>query len=692
MARDRSEFSSDELRGDFGPNDWSLLLELTRKAAAQRRVHLSAIDHAKRSTFASWAATGNFIADREPLDFRTWRYLRPIYEAVPENPNGLDIVIMKSAQGGASIFALLLSLWFMLRGRYQLAYFLPTSQLAQQFSRDRFIPLARENRQIHRLMGEGTGLDGRSIDEGSAAVRRILHSIAYFTHIGGKVTTEALPLDAIIFDEVQEMLIADMEKAEERISASPLHAILRVSTANFAGADIDYYYERSDQREFHTRCRCPDGVVLADCWDARTGPTCIDRGNGSTPGVPREWFYVCPRCRKIIADPQDGVFRAKNPGASRIGFHFPQMLSPRVSPSWILAKWENHNDTKNFFNRVLGRPYADPNTMPVSEHDLRACENTDLRWGPLEPGTSKGVFMGIDQMGHENYVVIKARLADRLQLLHLEVIQADDPWARCLELISTYRVRFTVVEANPNFNEAHRFARQKDGRIFLASYQEHASDILQWGDRTRDSASVRWSDESFRTPWTVSIDQFKMMSRSLAMWRGREIQTPDSRTLTQTLRGRQGPQTIAVCRELFWRHLQRVALVTEEIQGREDERRVRRAVKKVGIDPHFAFANMLCDVAMAREYGTNRILFADERDHEPVEEKPQSPLMQQFSELYPGVHHLMTHRNTLTCGDCAHFEAKGERCGLRGFQVAASEGSCEVFIPRHDDDDDDDYD
>ena len=102
---------------------------------------------------------------------------------------------MKSAQGGASTLALLWALWLMLRGRCQLAYFLPTAALALNFSRDRFIKLARENRQIHRLMGDSAPAVGGSIDEGSAGVRRILQSIAHFTHIGGRVTTEALPLD-----------------------------------------------------------------------------------------------------------------------------------------------------------------------------------------------------------------------------------------------------------------------------------------------------------------------------------------------------------------------------------------------------------------------------------------------------------------------------------------------------------------
>jgi hypothetical protein len=255
-----------------------------------------------------------------------------------------------------------------------------------------------------------------------------------------------------------------------------------------------------------------------------------------------------------------------------------------------------------------------------------------------------------------------------------------------------FRVRHAVVESMPNFNEAHRFAREYSGRVFLASYQNHADEILQWGDRPRDGASVRSSDESFRTPWTVSIDQFKMMSRSLAMWHEREIRTPDSRTLRQDIRTRQGMRTVAVCRDLFWLHLQRVALVTEETQGRENERRLRRAVKKVGIDPHFAFANMLCDVAMARVHGTARMFFADGHDDEMLTEKPQGPLATQIGELYPELHELMYDRPSLTCGDCAYFEPQRGRCELRSFQVGASQPSCDFLIPRSDDDDDEGYD
>jgi hypothetical protein len=173
-------------------------------------------------------------------------------------------------------------------------------------------------------------------------------SVAYFTYIGGLVTTESLPLDALVFDEVQQMSLAEIETAEQRLAASELGLILRVSTANFEDADIDYYWRRSDQREFVTHCRCPAGVILADCWDPTDGPTCIVTGNGSTPGVPVEPHYRCPHCDTRLDDVQDGTFVAQRPGAARIGFHFPQMLSPRQTAAAILTRWHERIDTKNF--------------------------------------------------------------------------------------------------------------------------------------------------------------------------------------------------------------------------------------------------------------------------------------------------------------------------------------------------------
>jgi hypothetical protein len=654
------------------------LSELARRAVSATAKLEQAAAAALGQSFFEWACKGCFLADRERLDFERWRYLGPIYEAV-QDPAGLDLVIMKGAQAGASTMSMLVTLWLALRTRSQLAYFLPTADLAHNFSTIRFLKMVRDNPMIHAAMGDPDSPRARRVtNEGSASTRRLLQSVIYFTYVGGLVTTEAMPLDGLVFDEVQGMSLLDIERAEERMSASPLRAVLRVSTPTFPASDIHHFYLGSDQREFHTRCRCTDGVVLADQWDPATGPLCIDRGNGSTPGVPRTPFWVCPRCKTVINNPQDGAYRAHNPRASRVGFHFPQLLSPRWNAAKFLAKWEQHISTQTFFSRVLGKPWADPTTMPITLEHLEAAQDPELRWGPPERNTTDAMYMGIDQMGGENYVVIKGRKGNRMILLHLEIIQSADPWRRCAELMWRYDIAVAVVEALPNFNEAHRFAREHDGRVFVATYQEHQDELVLWGDRVRDSQAVRYSADEIRSPWTASVDQFKMMSWSLARLKNGEVHTPDARALTQSYRSDRGTQVVAICRDVFWPHLLGVALVTEPREGHEDERRYRTAVKKVGSDPHFAYANMLCDVAWVREGRRVEIWLPNDVDSQP--ERPRDPYREQITAAFPEC--FIGHNRDLCCRTCVNYVAEQRLCRHRDLLVEPQQPMCDAYIPR----------
>ena len=62
-------------------------------------------------------------------------------------------------------------------------------------------------------------------------------------------------------------------------------------------------------------------------------------------------------------------------------------------------------------------------------------------------------------------------------------------------------------------------------------------------------------------------------------------------------------------KDVVFLHFQKTALVTERIN--EGERKIRRKVVKVGIDPHFSYANMLCDIAWARAHGTASFIMPD---------------------------------------------------------------------------------
>lgn len=596
-----------------------------RSATEQR---LRPVTRAREQSFREWSESNGFVADREPIDFSVWRFLRQVYDAVPrelasQDPNtfrlakGYDETIMKGGQSGGSVKVLLLPLWLCLIDRYQGGYFLPTEEQSDKFSSNRFIRFCRENPEIHRQMGDpgAPGTARKAIDEGSVRTRRIGHSILYFLSIYGRISTESMPLDFVVFDEVQDMLPADVEKAMVRVDASSLKLSVKVSTANFPGSDIDYFYQRSDQREFHTECGCGDGVVLAREWHPIDGPACIGEGNGTTPGIPRGYFYRCPRCEKVITDPQKGLFRSHAPTSHKIGFQWPQMLSPKIDAGEIMDKWLNRVDTKNFFNRSLGLPYTDPNTQPITDEVLRRAEVAGmgkmLRWGPPTKGQyPDGVFMGCDQMGQNIHVTIGAVVDGRVRYLWLEIIYGKNTFKRCYALMKEFRVRFACMETLLNFDEAKRFADAFPGRVFLAQYQDLENELLTWWDRPRDNVKIRKTTEEEKVRYSVTLDQYKVMSRALGKWVQGEVEHPDSRTLRKDLQTTKGIEQVAVCKE-FWKHLKAIALVTELREGKEDERRFRRAVKKVGIDPHFAYANMLMMVAMSRVYGTDQMLIPD---------------------------------------------------------------------------------
>lgn len=84
--------------------------------------------------------------------------------------------------------------------------------------------------------------------------RTLGSSLFHFLWTSGKATTESYPMDVVCFDEVQEMLVADMEKTQERLSASSFKFTLMGSTANWPDADIDHWFKKGSRHRFHTLC------------------------------------------------------------------------------------------------------------------------------------------------------------------------------------------------------------------------------------------------------------------------------------------------------------------------------------------------------------------------------------------------------------------------------------------------------
>jgi hypothetical protein len=594
--------------------------------------------------------------------------MRFIYELIPltreEAFERVD-VIMKCTQVGFTVMEMLAAIYLALRfAPAKIGMFMPSTSLASGKSSERFLPIARTVPAVHRLMTEKNASGGRG-GEGNVLIRNLGPSRFHFLWTSGATATESFPMDVISFDEVQEMLIADMEKVVERLSASKLKYTLMGSTANWPDSDIHWWYQRGTQHQFHTECpHCGEGQVLDEHF-----PECIQfdpehpkrkqRGNTVLYG---EYRYRCHACEGWIDDPQIGEWIPKNPDAEIRSVHFPQFLSPTISPRNIIEAFRNNDSMKGFYNRKLGKPYTDPSQVPVNLEMLNACAREGMRLGVEWKTRAKGTFMGIDQMGAFNVAIIKERLKSGQQaVIHIEYIFDADPFMRCSELMNSYGVQCCVVETLPNFNDAHRFAQRHPGKVFLAGYGNMDGNMMIWGDTPTTNTSDRRTDEEAQQKYTVRLDQFKCMQTSMARFATLTCVFPDPTGLVQDYTEKGETTRVAVCKEVAFFHFTRTALVVEKD---EDEKKYKRKVVKVGIDPHTSYANMLCDVAWSRAHGTSTFLMPDvsNEPHDPTPNKIRVPglagqMIEEMNQLSGDVCGRCVNRNPDT-GMCSELEAR----------------------------------
>lgn len=638
-------------------------------------------------TFLQWCERlekDGLKVDGHPFTLSDRPAMRFIYELIPsraEDAFGRVDVVMKCTQVGFTVTECLAMIYMSIKfAPAKIGMFMPSQTLASAKSSERFMPMIRTIPAVYRLMTDKQA-SGTKGGEGNILVRNLADSRFHFLWTSGKTTTESNPMDVVSFDEVQEMTIADMEKTRERMSASRIRYTFMGSTANWPDADIHWWYKKGTQHQFHTRCqKCGVGQVLDEHFPNCIGydpdhPKLVQRPG--SPVVYGEYRYRCYSCESWIDDPQDGEWIPKNPDADIRSVHFPQFLSPTISPREMIEAYHNADDMKNYFNRKLGKPYTDPSQVPVNLEMLNECARVGMELGLQWKRSARGTFMGIDQMGNFNVAILKERLPDgRQATIHLEYIYDADPFARCSELMEIYGVQCCVVETLPNYNDAKRFANRHPGKVFLASYGNMDGEMLAWGDSNKlDNSDKRTSDEE-RDRWTVRLDQYKCMQVSMKRFQNTICLFPDPDGLVQEVVEKGERKTLAVCKDLAFFHFTRTALIAEKD---EEEKKYRRRVVKVGIDPHTSYANMLCDVAWARAHGTSTFILPDVGGNRPEAIKPQDiGVPNQLAAMMEEIQTVQYQGDV--CGRCINYDPDTKMCREIGMVVQPKDPGCMGFI------------
>lgn len=619
-----------------------------------------------------------------------------IYDQVPTTADEAYryiLVIMKCAQVGFTVMEILAALYLGIKfGPCTVGMFLPDMNLAGIKSTERFMPIVRSIPDVHALMTQDAeDGSGRKAGEGNVTKRRLDKALYVFSWTSGRATTESIPMDVLNFDEVQEMTLDQIEKTYERLSASEIRFMLMGSTANFPEADIHHWYLRGDQHQFHTECptcgsRKPLDEYFPNCirYDAALDRDRYVCPNGHWLDDPQlgEWVALYPeRCPPV----EYGVEKRYRKLRIR-SLHFPQFLSPTIAPDEIMTAYNGATDMKNFYNRKLGKPYLDPSQIPVTLEHLKACEDAGKAAGVVWKSRAKDTYMGIDQMGNFNVHVIKERLPDgRQAVIHVEETYSADPFARSSELMELYGVAVCVVEINPNYNDAKKFANRHPGRVFICdSFGAVKEGMILWGDAPKLDTSDRRTDVDARDRYTLRMDQFKCMQVSMGRFTTIDPTTkkpspmclfPDRQGLMQEVIDKGIRQQVAVLPRAF-HHFTKTALVTEKD---EETNQYKRVVKKVGIDPHFSYANMLCDVAWSRAHGTSTFFIPD-----AAKTAGQHELAPTDISVAPLVQAVQALRDQSlsgeVCGRCRSFDPETKRCGENQMIVRAKDHGCHVFM------------
>lgn len=550
-------------------------------------------------------------------------------------------VLMAGAQTGKSarLMARMLRT-AILRWGSMIGYYFPDFFLPRAFSTQRFRPFVASSDELREWLGSNA-TKGKGTD--AVLTRSFGPSVFYFLSVAGRTSTEGLPLQAVFFDEVRRMSSGDIMRAQERYSAQADPIDMKVSTACYPEADIHAHFLEGDQRFFHTDCSCSEGVVLSQRY-----PDCIAEIEDGTEfkrkvqhafshaGRPYlgstekqiaqfgEACYICPDCGDILTDPREGWWEPHNPEAYVHSYQMPQLLSWTYPAARILRAGENPLDLQEFHNSKLGLPFLDPEAQPVQLSDLQASVNmdTDCRWAmrmtrDWRRKNLKNCALGLDAMGGYNCIVVKMLAPNgKYRTIHLEIIHGDDPWRESAKLMVELNVRAAVIDQNPHYNEALRFAKAFPGKVFLANYDEHAGTkgkgpMVKWHDRARDPKDQK--GRQIKDKYRVSINRTKGLQWSLKRWKHGANETPHPDELIQELPKQKGKVILTpglkvgkmaptpICREVYWLHLRRIVfrkLFASEDAERRGEFKV--VAEHVGLDPHFGHSDLYANVALAR--------------------------------------------------------------------------------------------
>jgi hypothetical protein len=408
-----------------------------------------------------------------PYSFKRHPWCREIH-----NSKAAFTVAMKAAQLGVTEVGINRAFFTLDQLKRDVLYVLPTSLNASDFSKARFAPALNLSPYLKSLF----------VDTNTVGLKSTGTNSLYIRGSRGDSNLKSIPVSELILDELDEMDPKAIWLALERLSGQVEKHVVAISTPKVPKRGIHKLFLTSTQEHFYFKCPC------CSRWTEFVWPDCVEI-IGETVSDPRcaESFLKCKECKHRLeqqAKPEflaAGLWQPTNPNAdpqeSR-GFYANQLYSSTISAGeLVIAHLRGQGDevaNTEFHNSKLGLPFIGENaqvTDAMLDNAVRSHTILDLR---PAVGGNRLITMGVDQ-GKTGYISIVEWKFDGdprvdINLAAIGTLRwygkyREDDWNFLGQLMREWQVLTCVVDADPNINDARRFARKFYGHVYLTRYR-----------------------------------------------------------------------------------------------------------------------------------------------------------------------------------------------------------------------------
>lgn len=302
----------------------------------------------------------------------------------------------------------------------------PTKEMAEAWSKDRFVPMVRDTPALAALVNIDSKRDG----ENTITHKRFPGGNLTISGANSPASLASRPKRVMVLDEVDRFPRSAKKEgrpsklAIKRTATFWNRKILKSSSPTIKGeSEIEEDFERSDRRYYHVKCpHCGEMQKLV--WAQLRWPE----------KEPENAHYVCGPNGCIISDGDKhymlahGEWIAEAPFKGVAGFHLSSLYSPWVTFADLARKWVDAQGDpeklKVFINTELAETYEE--NLEGDSVDEDSLINRVEDYEALAPDGVLIITMAVDvQDDRLEYEIVGWGVDDETWSLRYEVIHGD---------------------------------------------------------------------------------------------------------------------------------------------------------------------------------------------------------------------------------------------------------------------------